>query len=335
MNVSFDSRLLVGLASGLVSGIILASAGGGTLTALIVLFFISPLPVAITGLGWGWMSALVASLSAAAVVGIAIAPKTAIFHLVAIGLPMTALCYLALLHRDRPPPPMAPTSATPTAEWYPIGRVLGAAALMAGTLAAFSLLSVATSTAGLEAEIRKILDQALASQLALPKTTKPLTSQDIDKIAQLMTINFGAASATTWLIFASLNLWLGGHVCRMSGRLTRPWPDLSTIIAPRELSFVFIVAVGLSFLPDYPGLIASGFAAAIMMVYVMVGLAVLHNITRDNTYRPIMLFASYAVLVLLQPISAFMLAVLALAERFLPFRRKGPFDAEYPPPPPT
>jgi Predicted membrane protein (DUF2232) len=335
MNVAFNTRLLIGLGSGLVSGLILASASGSTLVGLLILFFLSPLPIAITGLGWGWISAFAASLAAAGVLATLVAGKTALVHLIAIGLPMTALTYLLLLHRERPTDQQTVPAIQSAREWYPIGRVLSAAALLAGALAALSLLSVATTNAGLETEIRRLLDKLLAAPLALTKTTNALTPQDVDKIAKLMTANFGAATSTTWLILAALNLWLSGHVCRMSGLLARPWPDLSTIVAPRELSLAFIVAVALSFLPDYPGLIASSFAAAIMLVYMIVGLAVLHNITRGNPYRAVILFGAYVVLVFLQPISAFLLAVVALAERFLPFRRKGPFDAELPPPPPT
>lgn len=335
MNVAFNTRLLIGLGSGLASGLILAAAARSTLAGLIFLFFISPLPIAITGLGWGWLTALIASLAAAAVLAVATPAQNALSHLLAIGLPMAALTYLLLLHRDRPAPPSAQPSMRQSREWYPVGRVLAAAALLAGVLATLTLFSASSSTAGLEAEIRKLLDQAYSNQLALPKSTHTLTEKDLDKVARLLAANFGAGTATTWLFLATLNLWLAGTVCRMSGRLERPWPDLSTIVAPRELSLAFIVAVALSFLPDYAGLIASGFAAAIMLVYVMIGLAILHNITRGNPFRQVLLFATYAILVLLQPLSGFVLAVIALAERFLPFRRKGPFDAEYPPSPTT
>lgn len=335
MNVTFDKRLLIGLGSGLVSGLILASAARGSLVGYFILYLISPLPIAITGLGWGWPSALAASIAAAFVVGIGIAPAISIHHLIQFGLPITGLCYLALLHRDRNSHPDAATPTTPAQEWYPVGRVLAAMALIAGGLTTLSLLLIASSLAGLEAQLRALFDKMLTGPIALPPGVKLPSPMDLDEQARSLAPWLGILSAIGWMTLAVLNFWLGGHVCRMSGRLARPWPDLSTIIAPRELSLAFIVAVGLSFLPDYPGLIASGFAAAIMLVYVLIGLAILHNISRGSPVRPLLLFAAYAVLVLLQPLSSFILAVIALAERYLPFRRQGPFDAEYPPPPPT
>lgn len=333
-----NTGLLIGIASGLVSGLILASAAGGSPAGLFVLFFLSPLPIAITGLGWGWFSALAASLSGAGVLAAAIAPKTGFFHLAAIGLPLTALTYLALLHREHhPASSQVPPAQRPPVlvEWYPIGRVLGAASLIAGALAAASLLSIAENAAALESQIRELISKWATNSSALPQGTKGLSAEDIDSFAKLMTRNFGAATATTWMMLACLNLWLGGHVVRASGLMARPWPDLSTITAPRELSLAFIVAVLLSFLPDYPGFIASSFAGAIMGVYVLVGLAVIHNVTKGNAYRALILVLIYVGLIFLQPFSAFVLAMIALAERFLPFRRNGPFDADLPPPPPT
>lgn len=333
-------RLLIGLGSGLVSGLILASAGGGSLPGLIVLFFLSPLPIAITGLCWGWLPALVAALSAGAVLALGIAPQTGITHLLAIGLPISALTYLTLLHRDRPqaaPNAYPQSNARRTYEWYPIGRVLTVAALLGGVLAALSLLSIGTTRAELEAEIRQIAERMFQSA-PLPKADVPkVTPQDMERFTTLMTDYFAWAASLTWLMLAALNLWLGGHVARLAGLLERPWPDLSTIQAPRGLSVIFALAVMLSFVPDYPGLIASGFVSAILLVYVFVGLAIIHNLTRGNPYRSVMLFGVYAAALIIQPLSGFILAILALAEPYMPsrMRRKGPFDADLPPPPPS
>lgn len=336
-----DTRLLIGLGSGLVSGLILASAGGGSLPGLIFLFFLSPLPIAITGLCWGWLPALVAALSAGAVLALGIAPQTGFTHLIAIGLPISALTYLTLLHRDQAPQALPNTypqaSAQRAFEWYPIGRVLTVAALLGGVLATLALLSIGTSRAELEAEIRQIAER-MFHNAPMPKSEVPsLTPQDIERFTTLMTDYFGWAASMTWLTLAALNLWLGGHVARLAGLLQRPWPDLSTIQAPRGLSVVFALAVLLSFVADYPGLIAASFVSAILMVYVFVGLAIIHNLTRGNPYRIVMLIAVYVAALFLQPLSGFALAILALAEPYLPsqLRRKGPFDADLPPPPPS
>ena len=331
-----NTRLLIGIASGLVSGLVLASAGRGSLPGLIVLFFLSPLPIAITGLGWGWLSALAAAVSAALVLAIGIAPKTGLVHLISIGLPIAGLTYLLLLHRPRPAQ-APPRPGTVTAvEWYPVGRVVGAAAFLAGALSALALVGIGTSTAEVEAEVGTFVERFFAAQAKLPDSeAATLGAEERERMTKRLTAYLAPVVASMWLFLAMLNLWLGGHVARMSGLLARPWPDLSTIVAPRELSVGFALAVALSFLPDFPGLLASGFATAFMMAYLIVGLAIIHNLTRASPYRPLILFAVYGGAIFLQPLSGLTLAVLALAEPFLPFRRKGPFDADRPPPPPT
>ena len=50
--------LLIGLGAGLVSALLFASASTGTLLGLLVLVFLTPLPVAITGLAIVWIVAL-------------------------------------------------------------------------------------------------------------------------------------------------------------------------------------------------------------------------------------------------------------------------------------
>lgn len=330
-----DKRLLIGIGSGLVSGLILASAGGGTVPGFIILFFLSPLPVAITGLAWGWFAALAAALSAAGVLTIGIAPKTGLVHFLAIGAPVSFLAYLILLHRERAPEPSVMRHQHATVEWYPLGRVLAAIGLIGGGLATIALLAIASTPEQLEAAIRKTAERLFSQAGTAPGAPKtPLSPTELDRFTKLMTIYFGSVLATTWMTLAIFNLWAGGHVARASNLLQRPWPDLSSIRAPRELAIVFAVAVLASFLPGYTRLIAASFASAIMMVYMVIGLAIVHNTTRGNDYRALILVITYVGLVFLQPFSGFLLAMFALAEPYLPFRRQGPFDVDLPPPPP-
>ncbi|HUS97117.1 MAG TPA: DUF2232 domain-containing protein, partial [Hyphomicrobiaceae bacterium] len=272
--------LIVGIGAGLTSGLILASAAKSSPAGLMMLFLLLPLPIAITGMGWGWVSALAASLAAGLALGGIIHVKTALSHLLAIGLPITGLCYLALLHREHQPEGYG---RQPLVEWYPIGRILAASALAAGALATFVLYTIANDAAGLEAAVAKmvaVLSERINEMRAgMPKDGAKLpTGADFQKITSYVTKNLGAFTATTWMLLWCINLWIGAKVARLSGLLRRPPPDLSTIRAPRELSLAFAAAVILGFVPDYPGMVAMSFASAIMFVYLLVGLAIVHNI---------------------------------------------------------
>ncbi|MEO0809094.1 MAG: hypothetical protein AAFW82_00360, partial [Pseudomonadota bacterium] len=83
-----------------------------------------------------------------------------------------------------------------------------------------------------------------------------------------------------------------------------------------------MLTVGLSFLPGYAGLIALGFASAVLFAYIIVGLAIIHNITRGLAARPFILFMVYAGLLLLNPFSSIIVAMIAIGEPISPIRRR-------------
>ena len=113
-----------------------------------------------------------------------------------------------------------------------------------------------------------------------------------------------------------------------SGRLKRPWPDLSSIEFPRSAGVVLIVLVLLNFAGGLIGFIAGIASAALIMAYGLLGFAVLHAITRSIKHRALILSAAYAsVLVFGWPI--FALCLLGIADQFLNLRartahRRGP-----------
>ena len=119
--------LLLGAGAGLVSAALFASAATGTALAGI-LFYLTPLPICLAGLGWGWTTAGVAALAGTLVAGGVLGPAAGAVFAGAIALPIAVLCYLALLSR-----PVAATGGQQAAlEWYPIGRLVGWAAIVAG-----------------------------------------------------------------------------------------------------------------------------------------------------------------------------------------------------------
>lgn len=311
--------LLIGLGAGLVSALLFASASTGTLLGLLVLVFITPLPVAITGLGWGWPAAATAAVSAPVVIALLVAPQAALLHLLALGLPTVILSYLALLNRP------VFEDGKERIEWYPVGRIVAITAVIAGCLATISLLTTATDMEGLRASLRETFERAFLHQIeTIPSGGQTLGEQEIATLTELMVVSFAGAIATMWMAIAILNLWLAGLVTRTSGILVRPWPDLSALAMPRQMSIVFAVAIALTFLPGYLGLIASGFASAFIFAFALVGLAILHDVTRGMAIRGLVLFAVYASLVFLNPFSGLAVAMIGLAEPISPLKRKLP-----------
>ena len=96
-----------------------------------------------------------------------------------------------------------------------------------------------------------------------------------------------------------INLWLAGRVVKLSGRLRRPWPDLAAMRLPPATPVILAVAVLLCFLPGLLGIIAGVLVASLLMVYAVLGLAVLHFVTRGMASRGLLLSATYAAVIIL------------------------------------
>ena len=318
------NSILVGVAAGLVSAVVLIAAAQGSIAGLFAFIFLAPLPVIIAGLGWGWAAAMTASATAALMLSVLVNPRVAMFHMLAVGLPMVASSYLLLLNRpghqtnaSQAGAAQARAGENPGLEWYPPGRVLGLLAVIAGLLAAASLLTIATSERELEVALRGYIDEF---GLKLPG------EGDAENFAKLMARSFAPVSATFWMTVACFNLWLGGLVTHASGQLARPWPDLSHLMLPREAPLFFLAAVAGSFLQGYPGLIALGFASAFFSAYLVIGLAIIHNITRENDARVFILIAVYLSLLILNPFSGIIISMIGIAEPVSPIRRRFATD---------
>jgi hypothetical protein len=108
-------------------------------------------------------------------------------------------------------------------------------------------------------------------------------------------------------------------VVQISGRLKRPWPQLSALTVP--ISAVGALALaGLGyFLPDLLGVLSGAFAASLLLVFAIVGFAVLHAVTRGTAGRGLVLGSAYAAALFVGwPVVA--VALLGLAETLFNIR---------------
>lgn len=317
--------ILIAIGAGLASAALYASASTGTVLGVFVLFFMSPMPVAIAGLGWGWASGAMAAAFGTAVAAFIGGPRSGVVYLVALGAPAAVFAYLALLNRQVELEPAAGNGhagARVATEWYPIGRLIAWASLCAGLVAAAAMLGTASDVAGIRAALLEVFEKTRLAE-AMGTGGRPLTPQEKNAFIALMASLFPWAIATMWFAVAMLNMWAAGHVTRASGRLARPWPDLSAIALPPALPLAFGASILGSFLDDIAGLIATGFASALMFAFMLLGLAILHRITRATVLRPAILGTVYAGLLFLQPVSTLLVAMIGLAEPLLRRRTAG------------
>lgn len=314
--------LLLGVCAGLVSAVIFAGAAAVPLLPRVLLFLLTPLPICLAGLAFGWRISVVAG--AAAILGIlaAAGPRLGFAFAATEALPIAVLTYFALLHRTAASPAPGPANV----EWYPVGRLVFWAALVAGLLALLSLLMLGPDLDAVRKALRSALDTFVEAQLSTGATegaVKALSAEDMDKLAESALYLFPAFLAMSWMAGLLFTLWLAARILLAAGRLTRPWPDLALIAYPRGTPLVLAATMAVPlFVAGYPALVASGFAGALFLAYVLLGLAVVHFITRGQGWRPFALWALYLGLFALSSFVAPLLAILGLSESILPLRRE-------------
>jgi len=181
-------------------------------------------------------------------------------------------------------------------EWYPIGRLLLWAALIAAALVIVAIPSFGTDKETLQAGLRTAFERAIRLQTQTP--VDPLPS-DTERLITILVVAIPPAAAALATLISMFNLWLAGRIVRLSGRLQRPWPDLSTLTLPPVTPALLALALAGTFLPDIAGVVSGIVAASLLIAYAILGFAVLHAITRGVGYRGFALAGAYAAVAVL------------------------------------
>jgi hypothetical protein len=202
-------------------------------------------------------------------------------------IPAWWLVYLTMLARP------AGNGTAPSIEWYPPGRLVVWAALLAALVVIFFVIL----NFGFDAEsFHAGLGGAIARLLHVETGTMPhapLRIPGIENPQRLLDM-IPPAIAVLATVINLFNLWLAARVVKFSGRLARPWPDLWAITFPRPVMVGLAIAVGLSFVSGLTGIIAGVLAASLLMAYGVLGCAVLHDVTRHMNSRGLLLGGIYA-----------------------------------------
>jgi Predicted membrane protein (DUF2232) len=307
-------NILVGLGAGAAAALLFASVASGSLLSLF-LFYLAALPILIAALGWSHLCGLIAAVVASVCLGLAFGPLFFFAFLLGIAVPAWWLGYLALLARP---------AAGDEVEWYPPGRlVLWAAALAAGVIA-IALFQIGSD----EDTIRSGLKQALGRVLRLETggaPDEPLSVPGIsepERLIELLAIALPPVAAMCGALTLILNLWIAGRIVNFSGRLKRPWPDIPGMTFPRSAPALLALAIAVAFVPALVGLVASLFAATLLIAFTLLGFAVLHALTRGVPGRTAILAGAYvAVVALGWPALGGVL--LAIAEMIFGWRAKA------------
>jgi hypothetical protein len=306
--------ILIAFVAGVASALMFASLATGA-TLSFVLVCLSPVPLMVVTLGWGSITGLISAAIAAAGIFFMLGPILTIGALLAIALPAWWLGHLSLLAQ--------PSQDDPNAlDWYPVNRLL---LWILGIVAAGSLLTILLS-----GSTSLGLDDASRQELARMLQASGRISADADAMQFVdMMLRILPATMTFFaVIVLVVDLWAAGHVVRLSGRLRRPWPDLSAVSLPHATLGALGLSILLGFLGESAAAVARIGVAILLTAYLLVGLAVIHSVTRSLAGRSLWLGALYFSLLLGWPVLA--VAFVGVAEQLFGFRAR-----RQPPPRPT
>ena len=315
---------IVGIGSGIVAAVLFASLATNTALAML-LFYVTPLPILLARLGWGRVAGQLSFVTAVVLVGVILSLRTAVLYGVTIGLPALFLAYLTLLNRSMIPEdaegrPL--TDMPPVVEWYPPGHVIAWAALMAGGMAATSLLLLSGGAEAYHRGVREVFEQGVLPQFEAAGV--PLDALRAERyVAIFSRLLLPMIAAVFWMAVMLLNLWLAARSAAISGLLPRPWPAFANLEYPPLMTLGFLASIGAALLPGMPGIMAMAFIGAFGLAYLLLGLVVLHQLLAGNPLKPLLLAGVYLALIVMVQWAAVAVALIGLAEPLLELRQRA------------
>jgi hypothetical protein len=323
MTYSPVSLFFYAAGAGLVSAVALVSSTTGSWPVRLALLMISVLPIALVGFAVQSRAAVLAASFACLFIGIASVPVGVRFAL-AFAYPVALLVYLTLLHRR---------VDEEHAQWYPIGRVILAACAMAGALVAASFAFLWQDLGQLREVLSKALDPLIEKGLVGLPGGAVLDAAAKANLVDLGVLLMPGLLVGFWLAMLLFNVWAAAKVADISGQLARPWPDLTAMSYPAGTPMLLALSLGCALiLEGIPRLMALSLSGAFYLAYVLLGLAIIHNLTRGAPWRQPALTALYVLLAMASVVTV-PLVLLGLVDSFKPFRRTNGDFAD--PPPPT
>jgi hypothetical protein len=312
--------IAIAIAAGAASALMFASIISGALIS-VVLFYLASLPLMVAAIGWGPLSAIIGALAAAVGMAALLPFSLCLAYAITVALPACWLGHLAMLGRpaDNDTAGNGSAPAEPAMEWYPTGRLLLWITGFAVVITIATLLTLGSDAESIMAAVKRGLARifALRGMKAEERT--------IDAAAAFIPAGIALGPALT----LTINLWLAGKVAAMSGRLTRPWPDLKTTTLPPMTLVALCVALALCFTGGLLAMFAKVATGALLVAYGLTGFAVLHTLTLALKSRAVWLSCSYAVMIVLVWPTLSMV-VLGLADAIFGFRER--FMRKRPPP---
>ena len=298
---------MIALSAGLASSVFYLAFRSGLPGGLaLALTYLAPAPLLAAGLASSFTAATLATGVAAIALLAGVGLKVAGLYLVATALPALIIARHALKARS--------DEVTGTTEWYPAGHILGWLTLYGLFLLAGITIYFSGAPGGLEGATRTLL-RGFFEQIQASGTGR--IPFPVDEIARY----FAGMVLSVWLLIMLVDAVLTQNLLARAGKSLRPTPAYSRIELPRWLEFAFLIAIIAAFLPGTIGMLGRNASPLLSTPFFLLGLAVIHTLSRRIAARGAVLVALYFLLVLVGWLSAVVVLV-GLVEQWTSLRQR-------------
>lgn len=285
MNAQLTPQTIgIGALAGAATVLLCLGLASGSALA-VVLFFISPVPLMLAGLGFGLKSALVGAFVALAGTLAFANGMVAVLVALAIAAPACATGYWLNLARP------AEEIGGPQGKlaWYPLADVLFALALMAGL--AYAVIG---AMIGFGPDVAAELADQLIARFQTANPDIVFSAEGRESLQAFLETWIPLIQPFFWMLTLTLSIYLSLAVAQRSGLVKRPredWP--MALRMPRKATFALLGAVAASFAPGMIGHAGSSFAGALGAGFLMAGFAMAHARSRTIPGRFVILLLAY------------------------------------------
>lgn len=285
-----------------------SALGGFLLFGGVITLPFAGVPLAYVGLSYGFGQAVATAALTLLMAATLLSVPIAITYAVLIIGPVLFLIRQSLLSRQ---------TEDEAFEFYPLDKLilLGLAITAGGTVLIY--LAFAGQDGGLPGLFARAMWQAPEIRDALSQIYDISSQQDMNAIANLVLVT-GLAS---WPLIVLGNLQIGQTASTYFGRNLRPTPNYEALRLPEWLVYLLLASmVSGVVLSGWPANLATALAAICTIAYFLLGLAIIHAISRGWNGRVFVLAGLYFLLMVaawvIIPVS-----LLGLLDTRLNFRR--------------
>lgn len=308
--------IAIGALAGATTALLCLGLSSGSMLA-VFLYFISPVPLMVAGLGFGLASAVTGAL--VAVAGALIFTNGLVAALIALSIAAPACLSSYWLNLARPAQEIGGPQGN--LAWYPLADVLFANALFTGL--AYVVLG---ALIGFGPELAGELATQLIVRLQDSNPEIAFSPEGAASLREFLETTIPVVQPFFWMMALTLSVYIATAIARRSNLVQRPREDWPLALRmPRIASFAMMAAIVIGFAPGGIGYAASSFAGALGAGFLMAGFAMLHARTRGMGGRMAILTAAYLTIPLIGfSILIFLIAGMFGAGRHVPLSQVPP-----------